>query len=261
MTKFIGIISGKGGVGKTITAINLAATLQGFGRSVVLVDGDLSGSNIAIHLGLPSTEKNIHTVLRYKHSTRESMYRHPSGLLVIPGSVSYKNMHNVDVDRLQDALLDLVGQSEIVVVDCRSGYGKETHAVLKAVDYVLVVTTPDMPAVTEAYKSITLAQQHGKKILGVVVNRVRNEDTEMTWQNVQTFLGKPVIGVLPEEDTVRIAQYLKNPVAYTHPHCTLMSAFRYFTAQLIGEEYTEQLPPVEKQKSFVHYILKNLGFV
>ena len=264
MTKFIGIISGKGGVGKTTTAINLTATLLGFGRSAILVDGDLSGSNIALHLGLPLNERTLHTVLKNKHSMRESIYKHPSGLFVIPGSVSYDHFKDVNLERLPDALLDLVGHSEVVVVDSSSGYGVEMKAVLKAVDYVIIVTTPDMIAVAEALKSCKLAQEQGKTILGVLVNRVRNEETEMTWQNVQTVLGVPVIGVMPEDDAVRLSQYLKNPVVYTHPTSNLTRAFKFLAARLIGEQYHEELPAVHeehKQHSLGYYVLKNLGFV
>lgn len=264
MTKFLGIISGKGGVGKTVTAINLAATLLTFGRSTVLVDGDLQGSNIAIHLGLHTNEKNLHKVLQHKHSLRESIYKHPSGLLVIPGALSYEQTKKADATKLQDALLELVGFSEIVVVDSSSGYHKDTEELVKALDYAVIVTTPDTSAVSEALKSIRLVQEHGTTILGVIINRVKNHETEMSWHNIQTFLDTPILGVVPEDGNALLAQYLKNPIVYTHPTSDMTRAFKFITAQLIGEPYKEELPAVKQeheQKPVWHYILRNLGFI
>ena len=88
MTKFIGIASGKGGVGKTTIAINTAISILNFERGITLLDANLSTPHVSIHLGAPLSPITVHDVLKGRNSITEATYIHPSGLRIIPASIS-----------------------------------------------------------------------------------------------------------------------------------------------------------------------------
>ena len=79
MTKFIAIMAGKGGTGKTTTSVNLGAALSYFGKDVVIVDANLTTPNVGIHLGVPVVPIHLHHVLQGKNKINEAIYIHPAG--------------------------------------------------------------------------------------------------------------------------------------------------------------------------------------
>lgn len=91
MTKVITITSGKGGVGKTTTAINLAAALNSLGKDVILVDSNLTTPNVGIHLGAPIVPVTLNHVLLGKAKVGDAIYEHSSGTKILPSSLSEKN--------------------------------------------------------------------------------------------------------------------------------------------------------------------------
>jgi septum site-determining protein MinD len=88
MTRFISIISGKGGVAKTTTSINLGAALSYFGKDVIVVDANLTTPNIGVHLGVPVVPVHLHHALQGKHNIRDAVYMHPGGTKFVPASIA-----------------------------------------------------------------------------------------------------------------------------------------------------------------------------
>src|SRR3989344_4731445 len=101
MQKVIVITSGKGGVGKTTTAINLGAAINHFGGDVIVIDGNLSTPNIGIHLNSPEVPVNLNHVLSGKAEAFESVYEHESGLKIIPSSLSIKELKKIKPEKLK----------------------------------------------------------------------------------------------------------------------------------------------------------------
>src|SRR4030065_570432 len=95
MRKLIVITSGKGGVGKTTTAINLGAAMNYFGKDVLIVDGNLSTPNIGIHLNSPEVPITLNHVLSKRADILEAVYEHSSGIKIIPSSLSIKELRKI----------------------------------------------------------------------------------------------------------------------------------------------------------------------
>ena len=258
MTRIIVIASSKGGVGKTTTAINLGFALQQFGRKVLVLDANIHKPNISIHLGHPLVQTTLTDVLKGRAKVDEAAYEHSSGLRIIPSSIHLEDIKNINVDLLPEVMLDLEGTSEAVLVDSASGLGNEFLAALKSADEVIVVTQPTLPSVVDALKTIQVAEEHGKDILGVVVNTYRGDDFELEVKNIQAILEKPVIALIPHDEAVREALYRKQPVVHTHPDAPASIGFKQLAAYLIGEKYVHSLQEEEK-KSMFNYVLKKLG--
>src|SRR4030042_3955261 len=99
MGKIIVITSGKGGVGKTTTAIKLGAALNSFGEEVIVVDGNLSTPNIGLHLGAPIVPISLTHVLLGKAKLDEAVDEHESGTKILPCSLSIKEMGKINKDK------------------------------------------------------------------------------------------------------------------------------------------------------------------
>ena len=87
MARVYAIISGKGGTGKTTSAINLAVALNNLGRKITLVDANLSSPDIANYLGFPQLVPNLHSVLRDESHISKATYLHASGMKFVPASM------------------------------------------------------------------------------------------------------------------------------------------------------------------------------
>src|SRR3990167_7922052 len=102
MSKLITITSGKGGVGKTTTSINLGAALNGFGKEVVIVDANLTTPNIGLHLGAPIVPISLNHVLSGKAKVSEAIYEHESGTKIIPSSLSINELRKINHSKLKE---------------------------------------------------------------------------------------------------------------------------------------------------------------
>ena len=102
MAKLITITSGKGGVGKTTTAINIAAALNAQGKEVVVLDANLTTPNIGLHLGAPIVPVSLNHVLLGKAKLSDAIYEHESGTKIIPSSLSVKELKRLNHGKLKE---------------------------------------------------------------------------------------------------------------------------------------------------------------
>jgi len=171
MKKIIVITSGKGGVGKTTTAINLGAAINHFKKDVLIIDGNLSTPNIGIHLGSPEVPVNLNHVISKKADIYEAIYKHESGMKVIPASLSMKEMKKTDPEKMKNFKKDFKKTSDYVIVDSAAGLGIEALSAIELADELIIITNPEMPAITDALKAIKLGEEKRKQILGVIITK------------------------------------------------------------------------------------------
>ena len=152
----IAITSGKGGVGKSNVAVNLAITLSAAGKTVVLLDADLGLANadVLCNIDLPH---NLSAVIARKKQMHEVMVKGPGGFSLVGGASGLARMADLtdaDRQRIVRALAELESRADIILIDTGAGISPNVLSFTRAADHVLVVTTPEPTAITDAYAVI-----------------------------------------------------------------------------------------------------------
>lgn len=237
MSKIMVITSGKGGVGKTITAINLAAAMKYFGEDVLVIDGNLSTPNVGLHLNSPEVPINLNHVLRGKAEPFEAVYEHESGIKIMPSSLSVKELKRTRPERMKDFKKDFKKLSGNIIVDSSAGLGHEASCAIEIADELIVVTNPEIPAVTDALKAVKLAEQLKKPVLGAIVTRVRKDDIELEPEIVKEMLEVPILGMIPEDMAVKKSIRNKGTVVHLHPKSSAARAYKEIAAKILNIPY------------------------
>ncbi len=208
MGRFLGIVSGKGGVGKTTTSINLAFCLKDFYKTV-LVEGNLQNPHIGLHFGQKKPEYTIHDATMLKHTIEKAIHD-IYGMNVVMGSTGAK----YNEDRIQKVIRGLYPFGETIIVDCPPGNYMQ---ILEHCDECIIVTTPDPVSVSESYIAKGTAKKLGVIVLGVVINRASRSRHELGEKRISQFLNLPVLANIPEDKKVQEALSKKQPVVHYNP--------------------------------------------
>lgn len=174
-TRIIVVSSGKGGVGKTTLALNMALHLCRSNQRIVLMDADLGLANIDVMLGLVP-KYTVQHLVQGRKSLKDIMLTGPHGLKIIPGGSGVNELANLSDAELKHIMVDLGkldGDFDYMFIDTGAGISKNVISFTLAADDVVIVTTPEPTALTDAYGSVkTLAKHDFQGGLYLVVNQV-----------------------------------------------------------------------------------------
>src|SRR5438105_1195676 len=173
----IAVTSGKGGVGKSNVSVNLAIQLAAAGKRVVLLDADLGLANadVLCNIDLPV---NLSHVIARKKELHEVLINAPGGFKLIGGASGLARMADLtdfDRGRIVNALAELEHQADIILIDTGAGISPNVLAFTRAADHVLIVTTPEPTAITDAYAVVkVLSREDSDRRVSLLVNQVRS---------------------------------------------------------------------------------------
>lgn len=246
--RVIGVLSGKGGVGKTTTVANIGLALSIlYNRRVLLLDGNSTTPDLGLHLGLYSMPYTLEDVLQGKVKVKGAIYRHPSGVDILPSSMSISEA-GVDLRELKRFFYELQDY-DMLFLDSPPGLGEGIRATLDIAREIIVVTNPEVPAITDALKLVEVASKAGVTIGGVVLNRVRGEKYELSLLEVESVFDVPVIASIPEDARVRESIAFGEPIVSHSPYSPAAVAFKKLAARLEGREYSVGL--IERIKALL----------
>jgi septum site-determining protein MinD len=235
--KIIGIISLKGGVGKTSSVANLGSVLATeFNKKVLVVDANFSSPNLGLHLGLVDPEVSIHHVLSNKVKAHEAIFEHESGFHLIPGSYISKKISPM---KLKNKIKHLKSYYDLILLDSSPNLNEEILASMAASDELFVVTSPDYPTLSTTMRAVKLAKQKRTPISGLILNRVRNRHYELNVKDIEEASNVPVVGILPEDEKVLESLYYTTPVSLHKPNAKSSTEFKKLAAKIIGESYQD----------------------
>ena len=219
--RIIAITSGKGGVGKTFVAANLAAALARRGERVLVLDADLGLANLDVVLNL-QPKVTLHDVFTGRATLKEATLKAPGGFSVLlagSGLVEYSRLTPDLRERLLEVIHQVTPHYDRVLLDTGAGISDVVLYAVSLADDVLVIATPEPTSLTDAYATVkVLAAQQQREIFRLAVNQVsRKGEGRAVQQQLQTVVDRFVrtgegaavkldlLGELPTDTAVREA--------------------------------------------------------
>lgn len=241
--RVIAITSGKGGVGKTNFTVNLALALAKMGKKVFVLDADLGTGNVDMVLGC-STQHNLMHLLEGGVSLIDIIGDGPLGIKFISGGSGIYNLANLNELQLarivnQMTLLDQV--ADIILIDTGAGISMGVMNFVVAADEVVIVTTPEPTAMTDAYAMMKTYSNHsGTAALQLVINRVMEPDegniTADKLINIALkFLGLSIcnLGFVYEDSNLVKAVKKQTPLLLAFPDSTAARCIEQIANRLL----------------------------
>lgn len=233
----IGIVSGKGGVGKTVVTLNLGAAMMEFGEKVIVMDADAEMPNLGIHLGIHTTPTSLRQVVEQDVHIMSAMHiDKDSGLRVIPTSLSSEPFEG-DIEEA----LSKIPEEYTVLLDSPPGFERPMERVIQTCDELLFVTAPEIPALSDTYRLYREAVKEGKSVLGVVVNMYDDPKDHLSIKEVEQALELPVIGVIPKHNHIPRSILENQPVVSFKPFSKPSREFKKIASDITGYPYEETL--------------------
>lgn len=235
----IAVASGKGGVGKTTTTVNLAVALRQRDKSVALVDADLGMANLATLLGF-DPDITLHDVLAGQAALTDALLEEADGFAVLPGGQSLKDFAAADPAELTTIIDTLAAQYEYVLVDTGAGLSYEDVSPLSLADQIILVTTPDPTAIGDTAKTLELARMVDAAVLGVVITHT-DEATDPT--AIADRIGVKLLASIPRDPIVTASTTAGTPLQAHAPESAPAEAYRQLAATLTTSEEAEPTTP------------------
>lgn len=242
--RVIAVTSGKGGVGKTSFTVNLALALAEYGQRIVILDGDLGLANIDIAFGL-SARYTIEHLLSGEKTIEDILLYGPLGIGIIPGGSGVQSLANLERDKLKNVILNfgrLEKMTDLLIIDTGAGLGHTVINFLLAADDVIVVTTPEPTALTDAYGLLKSLYQESREVpIHLVINRVRSEaDALATFKRLETavekFLNGSVncLGWVYDDPLVGRSVMQQVPLAISFPESSAYRCIQWVAGKVGG---------------------------
>jgi len=246
--RIITISSGKGGVGKTNIAINLAIAFAQIGKKVVVMDADLGLANVNVILGI-IPKYNLYHVLKKQKKLREIIVDTEYGIQIIAGASGFYQLASLEEDERNafvDNLKDLA-YADIILIDTGAGVSPNVLTFLKGADDAIIITTPEPTAITDAYGIIkSISNEVNGPNIRLVVNRINSimegkKVSERVINIAGQFLNIKVhnLGFVFEDSVVQHAVVKQDPFMRSAPNSKASQSIKHLMSRLANIEYQE----------------------
>jgi len=237
LTRILGIVSGKGGVGKSTVATNLAIALGKFKKNVILIDCNLSTPHLSHYFGIGDYNATINDVLLEKVDISSAFYNY-DGVRIIPASANIKDLVNIEVGNLKKHVEKLSSKKvDFILLDSAPGLGREALSVFNTSNELIFVTNPFVPMINDIIRCKGVVKGFGEKNMNIAVNMVNYGKNELTSKSIEKISGMNVLGEIPFDRSVVNSLVLRMPVIEYRPNSLASIGFMKLASLLVGKEY------------------------
>ncbi len=268
LARVITVTSGKGGVGKSNTAINLAIQFRKMGQKVIILDADFGLANIEIMFGAVP-KHNLCDLIYQGKSIKDIITWGPMDVGFISGGSGIAGMSNLDKDYLNyiiQNLTELDEMADTIIVDTGAGISDAVLEFLVASGEILLVTTPEPTSITDSYSLLKALNRHPRYLrdttqIKVLANKVANEaEAEALYAKleavVERYLKMPIsyLGMIPQDSQLTRAVMQQAPVSLDNPHARSAVAYEVIAAKLMNKELNKNLTKRGMAAFFSHIV-------
>ena len=232
----IAVTGGKGGVGKTSVAVNLAAAQAARGKRVLLLDGDLGLANVDVLLGLTSRFTLEH-VLDGRCTLEEAIVTAPQGFRVVPAASGIARLSELSTAEhlgLVQAFSHLTAGLDVLIVDTAAGIANSVRQFCQAAQHVLLVVRDEPASLTDAYALVkVLSREHRMRSFKLLANMVgRAGEGEVLFRKLERVTSRfldvvlEYAGEIPEDTYVRSAIREQRTLMDAYPGSAAARAFK-----------------------------------
>ncbi len=270
LARVITVTSGKGGVGKSNMAINLAIQFRKMGQRVIILDADFGLANIEIMFGTVP-KHNLCDLIYQGKSIQDIITWGPMEVGFISGGSGIAGMSNLSKDYLNYIIRNLVELDEmadIIIVDTGAGISDAVLEFLVASSEILLVTTPEPTSITDSYSLLKALNRHSRYSadatqVKVIANKVFSQDeAESLYSKLETvvkrYLRMPItyLGMIPQDNQLAKSVMQQTPVSIENPRARSSAAFEAIAAKLMNKELNKNLTKRGMAAFFSHIISK-----
>ena len=268
LARIITVTSGKGGVGKSNTAINLAVQFRRMGQKVIILDADFGLANIEIMFGAVP-RFNLCDFIYQGKSIKDIITWGPMEVGFISGGSGITGMSNLDKDNLSAIignLAELDEMADTIIVDTGAGIADAVLEFLVASGEILLVTTPEPTSITDSYSLLKALSRHPRYSsestqIRVLANKVTGEsEAQALYAKLQTvverYLKVPIsyLGMIPQDPLLAKAVMQQMPVSLENPKARSAMAYEAVAAKLMNREIDQNVRRRGMAAFFSHII-------
>jgi flagellar biosynthesis protein FlhG len=249
------IASGKGGVGKTNVVVNLAIALQKRGKKVLIIDADLGMANVDVILGL-YPQSTLYDVLFHGKSFEETIINGPEGIKILPGGSGIMEMATLSVEK-QEAIAHeflTLEDIDIILIDTGAGISKNLLSFITFSQELIIVTTPEPTALTDAYSVIkVMANYKLKDKIQIIINKCPNgisaiNTYEKLRKTTDAFLKVQLvsIGYILEDPRVVNSVMKQIPFVIQYPQCIASKCIDTIADKILGQKNSIKIKSIQE---------------
>lgn len=249
------IASGKGGVGKTNLVVNLAIALQKKGKKVLIIDADLGMANVDVILGL-YPKSTLYDVFFHRKSFKEIIINGPAGIKILPGGSGIMEMATLSLEKQEKIACEFSTLEGIdtILIDTGAGISKNLLSFITFSQELILLTTPEPTALTDAYSLIKVLSEYKlKKKIKVIINKSPNKSSAIhTFKKLQkttnTFLQIHLesIGYIIED--VRVIHSVMNQIPFVieYPQCIASKCIDTIADKILGQKSSIEIKSIQQ---------------
>lgn len=245
--RVIGLVSGKGGVGKTSLTVNIGIAMNQMGKKVTLVDTDFSASNLGVYLGRYDHPVKIQDVLSGNSRPENAFFRHPSGIEATVASTEIDQVEP-DLEHLDKVIEEARKNSDYVLVDCPPGLDSKVERIMECCDEIMIVTLPTQSSGINAAQIVEKAKELRKPILGTIVNKSEDDpESELVDREIEMMTESHIITSIPHDQAVKESLFDNQPFIHRDPLSPAAIETKQLASSLAGEEFEKPAFPKLKR--------------
>lgn len=244
LVKIYAVVSGKGGVGKTNISVNLSIAMAKRGKRVLLLDADIGMTNADIIMGL-HYKYDLFDYLEGRAELKDIIYEGPLGIKAISGGSGLLEMQNLSEENQEKLIEELIelGGFDVMIIDNGAGISKETLSFMTFAHEVILVTTPEPTAITDAYRVLkSLSHYDLKASAKLIVNKVSSKEIgeeayEKLYNTCVNFLQIKLENCGYIFDDIKMEKAIMNqePVLLSYPQSISSRNIEQITDIILGE--------------------------